>query len=134
AQAQAPDELPKVDKSMLKPMSEFKIIGTDITRVDVASKSNGTAQFGLDSRLPGMVWAAVLQAPVQGETPESVDDASARQVAGVRQVVKLKHGVAVVADSFATARKARDLLKVDWSSASKARGYDSDAAMKDYLA
>lgn len=134
AQAQAPDELPKVDKSMLKPMSEFKIIGTDLTRVDVASKSNGTAQFGLDSRLPGMVWAAVLQAPVQGETPESVDDASARQVAGVRQVIKLKHGVAVVADSYATARKARDLLKVDWSSSSKARSYDSDAVMKDYQA
>lgn len=133
AQATAPDELPKVEKGMLKPMSEFKIIGKDITRVDVASKSNGTAQFGLDFRLPDMVWASVLQAPVQGETLESVDDAAAKELAGVRQVVQLKHGVAVIADSFATARKARDMLKATWSTSAKARSYDSDVAMKDYV-
>lgn len=133
AQTQAPDELPKVDQGMLKPMSEFKIIGRDIDRVDVASKSNGTAKFGIDFRLPGMVWATVLYAPVQGETPESVDDAAATQMAGVQKVVKLKHGVAVVADSFATALKARETLKVNWSSTAKARGYDSDAVMQAYV-
>ncbi|HUH88161.1 MAG TPA: molybdopterin cofactor-binding domain-containing protein [Pusillimonas sp.] len=133
AKAQAPDELPKVDISMLKPMSEFKIIGQSLARVDVASKSNGTARFGLDTRLPGMVWAAVLYAPVQGETPETVDDTAATQIAGVKKVIKLKHGVAVVADSFATAQKARAALKVTWSTSAKARGYDSDEVMKDYV-
>ncbi len=127
-------QLPKVDKSMLKPMSEFKIIGKDLPRVDVPAKSNGTAVFGIDFRLPDMVWAAVLYAPVQGEKPESIDDGAAMAVSGVRKVVRLPHGVGVIADSFAAARKARDLLKVTWSDTSPTRQYDSDVALKEYVA
>ena len=134
AVAKVPDELPKVDKSELRPMSAFKIIGTDIDRVDVASKSNGSAKFGVDQRLPGMLYASVLRAPVHGETPTSVDDAAARGVAGVRQVVRLPYGVAVVADSWHTARKARDLLKVEWTTTSKARQHDSDKVLAEYVA
>ncbi|MFM8547636.1 MAG: molybdopterin cofactor-binding domain-containing protein, partial [Betaproteobacteria bacterium] len=133
AVAKAPDELPKVDKSELRPMSAFKIIGTDIARVDVASKSNGTAKFGVDQRLPGMLYASVLRAPVHGETPSSVDDTAARGMAGVRQVVRLPYGVAVVADSWHTARKARDTLKVEWTTTSKARQHDSDKVLAEYV-
>ena len=79
--AQAPAELPKVDKSMLKPMAQFRLIGKDIPRVDVPAKSSGKALYGIDQRLPGMLWASVLRAPVQGEVPESVDDSAARAVA-----------------------------------------------------
>src|SRR5690606_15668780 len=99
-------QLPEVDKSMLKPMSEFKIIGKDLPRVDVPAKSNGTAVFGIDFRLPDMVWAAVLHAPVQGEKPESLDDSAAIAVGGVKKVVRLPYGVGVIAESFAAARKA----------------------------
>jgi isoquinoline 1-oxidoreductase beta subunit len=134
AVAKAPDELPKVDKSELRPMSAFKIIGTDIDRVDVAAKSNGSAKFGVDQRLPGMLYASILRAPVHGDNPASVDDAAARGVAGVRQVVRLPYGVAVVADSWHTARKARDLLKVEWTSTSKARQHDSDKVLAEYVA
>ena len=134
AQAKGPVEAPKVDKSMLKPMSEFKIIGTDQPRVDLPSKSNGTAKFGIDFRMPGMVWASVLHTPVQGEKPETVDDTAALAVKGVKQVVKLPNGVAVVADTFATARKARDLLKVTWTTTSIARKYDSDTMLKEFAA
>ncbi len=131
--AQLPAEPPKVDKSMLKAMSQFKIIGTEMPRVDVASKTDGTARYGIDVRLPGMVWATILYAPVQGEKPEKIDDAAAKAVPGVKQVVPLPYGVAVVADSFATARKARELLKVEWSKTSKARGYDSQLALKEFV-
>lgn len=131
--AQVPATLPVVDKNMLKPMSEFKIIGTEQTRIEVASKSNGTARFGIDQRLPGMVWAAVAYPPVQGETPVKVDDAAAKAVKGVKNVLVLPQAVAVVADSFATARKARDLLQVTWTTSSKARNYDSDEAMKQFV-
>lgn len=134
AQIKTPVEPPKVDKSMLKPMSRFNIIGKDITRVDVASKSNGTAQFGIDFRLPDMVWAAVMHTPVQGEKPVTVDDAAALAVKGVKKVVKLPNGVAVVASSFAIARKARDLLKVTWTDTAKARSYNSEEALKEYVA
>ncbi|MGA8514463.1 MAG: molybdopterin cofactor-binding domain-containing protein [Burkholderiaceae bacterium] len=132
--AQAPAELPKVDAAMLKPMSQFKLVGKDVPRVDVAAKTNGSAIYGLDVRLPGMQYAAVMAAPVQGEKPEKIDDAAAKAVAGVKAVVPLPSGVAVVADSFFTARKARDLLKVEWSKTAKARSYNSDAAIKEFTA
>lgn len=132
--AQAPAELPKVDKSMLKPMSQFRLIGTDLARVDVAAKSNGTARYGIDQRLPGMVWASVLRAPLHGEAPVNVDDAAALAVPGVRRVLRLPYGVAVVADSFHTARKARELLKVEWSQKSRARGHNTDAVRAEYVA
>ena len=130
--AQMPAELPKVDKSMLKPMSQFKLVGTDVPRVDAPSKTNGSAIYGLDVRLPGLHYAAVLAAPVEGEKPEKVDDALAKAVPGVKAVVTLPGGVAVVADSFFTARKARDLLKVEWTKTAKARTYDSDLALKEF--
>lgn len=132
--ATAPAELPKVDKTMLKPMAQFKIIGKDLPRVDVAGKTNGSATFGIDVRLPGMVYASLLSAPVQGEKPEKVDDTAAKALPGVKAVVTLPNGVAVVADSFFTARKARELLKVEWSNTSRARRYDSDATLKEYVA
>lgn len=132
--ATAPAEPPKVDKTMLKPMAQFKIIGKDLPRVDVVGKTNGSATFGIDVRLPGMVYASLLSAPVQGEKPEKVDDTAARSLPGVKAVVTLPNGVAVVADSFFTARKARELLKVEWSNSSRARRYDSDATLKEYVA
>ena len=130
--AQAPAELPKVDKSMLKPLSAFKLVGHDVPRVDLPAKTNGTAKYGIDTRMPGMHYASVLAAPVQGEKPEKIDDAAAKAVPGVKAVVPLAGGVAVVADSFFTAKKARDLLKVEWSKTAKARGYDSDLAIKEF--
>ena len=130
--AQAPAELPKVDKSMLKPLSAFKLVGHDVPRVDLPAKTNGTAKYGIDTRMPGMHYASVLAAPVQGEKPEKIDDAATKAVPGVKAVVALAGGVAVVADSFFTAKKARDLLKVEWSKTAKARGYDSDLAIKEF--
>ena len=130
--AQAPAELPKVDKSMLKPMAQFRLIGKDLPRVDVPAKSSGQALYGIDQRLPGMLWASVLRAPVQGETPDSVDDAAARAVPGVKNVLRLPYGVAVVADSFYTAKSARDKLKVLWSQKSKARVQYTDQMRVEY--
>lgn len=131
--AQLPAELPKVDKSMLKPMAQFRLIGKDIPRVDVPAKSSGLAQYGIDQRMPGLLWASVLRAPVQGETPERVDDAAALAVPGVKHVLRLPYGVAVVADSFFTAKTARDKLKVVWSQKAKARLVYSDQMRVEYV-
>ncbi|QIM47719.1 xanthine dehydrogenase family protein molybdopterin-binding subunit [Pusillimonas sp. DMV24BSW_D] len=136
AAAQAGDsvQVPAVDKNMLKPMSEFRIIGKNQPRVDVPAKSSGKADFGIDAKVPGMVWAAVMRTPVQGEKPEKVDDTKAKAVKGVQKVVTLPYGVAVVADTFATAKKARDLLQVTWTKTSKTRSYDSDVALQEFVA
>lgn len=132
--AVAPAELPKVDKGMLKPMAQFKVIGKDLPRLDLPAKTNGSAIYGIDVRLPGLLYATLLPCPVQGDKAESVDDAAAKAFPGVKAVVVIPTGVAVVADSFYTARMARELLKVTWTTASRARRYDSDAAMKEYTA
>jgi isoquinoline 1-oxidoreductase subunit beta len=132
--AQAPAQLPTVDAAMLKPMSQFKLVGHDVPRVDLTAKTNGSAVYGLDVRLPGMLYASVLVAPVQGEKTVTVDDAAAKAIAGVKAVVPLGYGVAVVADSFFTARKARDALKVTWTTQAPARAYDSDAALTAFTA
>ena len=132
--AQAPAELPKVSPSMLKPLSAFKLVANEVPRVDLPGKTNGSAKYGIDTRLPGMHYASVLAAPVQGEKPEKIDDSAAKAVPGVKAIVPLAGGVAVVADSFFTAKKARDLLKVEWSKTAKARAYDSDLAMKEFTA
>jgi len=131
--AQVPAELPKVDKSMLKPMRQFKIIGKDRPRVDVAAKSNGTAKFGIDQRMPGMLWASVLRAPVHGENLVNLDDAAALAVPGVKKVVRLPYGVVVVANSFHTARKARDLLKVEWTQTAKSRQHNTQQVLAEYV-
>ncbi|MEN9538230.1 MAG: Isoquinoline 1-oxidoreductase subunit beta [Pseudomonadota bacterium] len=131
--AQAPAELPKVDNAMLKPMAQFKIIGKDLPRVDLPAKSSGTAVYGIDVRLPGMLYATLMSAPVQGERALKVDDAAAKAVRGVRAVVVIPTGVAVVADSFYTARKARELLKVEWSTTAPGRAYHSQAALGEYV-
>ena len=130
--AQAPAELPKVDKAMLKPMSAFKLVGQDVPRVDLVNKTNGAAKYGIDTRLPGLLYASVLATPVQGDKPEKIDDAAAKAVPGVKAIVPLPGGVAVIADSFFTAKKARDLLKVDWTKTSRARSYDSDAIRQEF--
>jgi isoquinoline 1-oxidoreductase subunit beta len=132
--ATAPAELPKVDNAMLKKMADFKVIGKDVPRVDLAAKTSGTATYGIDVRLPGMLYATLLSAPVQGEKADKVDDAAAKAVPGVRAVVTIPTGVAVVADSFHTALKARALLKVDWSRTAKGRSYHSTAAMAEFVA
>jgi len=131
--AAVPAELPKADKSMLKPMAQFRLIGKAIPRVDVPAKSCGQALYGIDQRLAGMLWASLLRAPVQGEVPEGVDGTAARAVQGVKNVVRLPYGVAVVADSFYTAKTARDQLKVVWSQKAKARAQNSDTMRAEYV-
>lgn len=132
--AVAPAELPKVDNAMLKPMAQFKVIGKDLQRVDLEAKTSGKAVYGIDVRLPGMLYATLMPSPVQGDKAAKVDDAAAKAVPGVKAVVVIPTGVAVVADSFFTARKARDLLKVEWTTEAKGRKYDSDAVMKEFVA
>jgi isoquinoline 1-oxidoreductase subunit beta len=132
--ATAPATLPVVDKSQLKKTSEFRLIGKDLPRVDGFDKVTGRAKFGLDQRLPSMLFAAVLRPPVHGETPVAVDDAQARAIKGVRNVVRLPYGVAVVADNTWTALRAKQALKVTWTNTSKARSYSSAKAVLEFAA
>jgi isoquinoline 1-oxidoreductase subunit beta len=132
--ATVPDPLPNVTKSDLKPASQFRLIGRDVGRVDVPLKVNGSAQYGLDVQLPGMLYASILFPEVQSEKPEQIDDVAARAVKGVVKIVPLPSGVGVIAETNEAATKARSLLKVVWSRSAPARNYDDDRVLQDYRA
>ncbi len=98
----------------LKRPEDFKLIGTPAKRLDTPPKVNGTAVFGIDVRPPGVKIATLAQSPVFGGRVKSVDDAAARAVNGVRQVVRLDDAVAVVADHMGAAKKGLAALVIEW--------------------
>jgi isoquinoline 1-oxidoreductase subunit beta len=131
--ATVPASPPQFTREQLKRPSEFRLIGKDVARIEVPDKVSGQARYGIDVRMVGMLYGAVLRAPVNGEAPLSVDDSEARKVEGVRQIVRMPYGVGVVADTYPAALKAKKALKVEWTQRSKARAYTSEKLIPEYL-
>lgn len=104
----------------LKAPKDFKLIGQPLLRLDTPGKTDGSAKFGLDVNLPGMLVAVMLRSPLPGVKPGTVDDAAAKAVKGVKQVISLPSGVAVLASGYWAAKKGRDALKVSWDWGDKA--------------
>jgi isoquinoline 1-oxidoreductase beta subunit len=112
-----------------KNAEDYKIVGKFVPRLDIPSKVDGSAQFALDVRRPGMLYATVIRAPVFGATIVSIDDQAARKIEGVVDVIELPQAqsnmmiggfqsspaVAVIADSYWTAKKGRETLNITWS-------------------
>ncbi len=98
----------------LKDPADFKVVGKSHPRLDAAAKLNGSAQYAIDLKFPDMLTAVVLHSPVYGGKPTRVAADSARSSQGVRSVVTISTGVAVVADGYWHAKLARDKLSVDW--------------------
>jgi isoquinoline 1-oxidoreductase beta subunit len=119
--AEAAAKLPVPKDVALKAPDQFTLIGTRAKRTDTPGKVDGSAQFGLDVRLPGMLYASLLQCPELGGAVNSVDATAAEAMPGVRRVLTTGSGVAVVADHFWQARQARDALKVEWGAGPNAR-------------
>ena len=131
--AKAPAELPGIEDKELKSPADFRYIGKDLPRVDLPDKVTGAAKYGIDVQVPGMVYAAVLHVPYQGGAPVTVDDAAARRVSGITDVVRLPDGVGVVGTTVEATQAAKNLLKVTWSSAPSA-SYDSERALDEFAA
>lgn len=115
--------LPDPEKVELKDESEFELIGHPTPRVDIPAKINGSAQFGLDVRVPDMLFATIARCPTFGGKPAQFDAAKAKAVSGVRDVFEIPAlgkgmftagGVVVVADSTWSAMKGREALNVTW--------------------
>jgi isoquinoline 1-oxidoreductase subunit beta len=106
--------MPVPAKVPLKKQADFKIIGKGTPRLDTREKIDGTAVFGVDVRLDGLLAATVLHPPVFGAQVKSIDASKVKSMPGVRHVVPLSTGVAVVADRFWQAKKASEELKVQW--------------------
>lgn len=98
----------------LKDPKDFRYIGKPVKRLDSPVKTNGKAVYGMDVRVPGMLYSTILRSPVIGGKVKSVDDTAAKAVKGVTAVVPLGYGVAVVATNYSAARKGRSALNVVW--------------------
>lgn len=96
---------------------EFRIIGKATRRLDSPAKVNRTAIFGIDVKLPGMVYDSLAQCDVIGGTVKSFDAAKAKAMPGVIDVVQISDGVAVVANSCWRAGQARQALSIVWEKA-----------------
>lgn len=116
--ATAAAKLPPPEHVQLKDPKTFKLIGKPIKRLDTPEKLNGEAVFGIDVKLPGMLTAVIARPPIFGATMKSFDDSRARSMPGVKKIVAIPAGVAVIADTFWQAKTARDAVRVEWDEGS----------------
>ena len=121
ALADAAGQLPVPEKVALKEPAQFKLVGTPHRRLDIAGKVNGRAKFGIDARLPGMKFAALAQSPTFGGKLRSVDEAKAKAVRGVSQVVRLPDAVAVVASHTWAAKQGLAAAAPQWDAGPNAK-------------
>jgi isoquinoline 1-oxidoreductase subunit beta len=112
--AEAARKKPVPSKPTLKPQSEWKLLGKPLPRVDNPSKVDGSAIFGLDFKLPKMVYAAVRHCPVAGGKPVSIDRSSIEGLAGVIDAIEVANGVVVIAPTYWQAKSALNRLRVKW--------------------
>ena len=119
--AEAASKLPVPKDVALKDPKDFTIVGKATKRLDTPLKVNGTAVYGIDVKLPGMVYASLEQCPVIGGKVVSFDATKAKAMPGVIDVVQIDDGVAVVANSYWRAKKAREVLSVKWDEGAGAK-------------
>ncbi len=107
-------ELPVPQYPTLKPNSDFTVIGTSPPRVDIPAKVNGSARYGIDIRLPDMLYAAVKACPTFGGRIRSFDDGAAKRLPGYHATVALPDAIIIVARSYWQAQKALDTVTVEY--------------------
>jgi isoquinoline 1-oxidoreductase beta subunit len=118
----------------IKTPAQFTFIPRPLPRVDVVHKTDGSAKFGIDAQVPGMVFAAITACPVPGGKLKSVDDSVLNGAPGIVQVVKLDNAVAVVAtDTYWRAKRALSRLQPEWNTGAAGK-VDSEQLSKDYRA
>ncbi|WP_312404307.1 molybdopterin cofactor-binding domain-containing protein [Rhizobium sp.] len=105
-------QVPKEIK--LKEPSQFRLIGTKAKRIDTPAKVNGSLVYGIDTRFPGMGYATLVMAPVKGGRIARMDEAAAKAVRGVRDIVRTDDAVAVIGDHMWAAKQGVDALGVEW--------------------
>ncbi len=129
--AEDANKLPLPQNPKLKNSKDFKVIGHSMKRVDALGKANGTAIFGMDVRIPGMLYAVVARSHIDGGEIASYDEKAARAVSGVVDVVRFGNKVAVLAKNTYAAKTGRDALKIQFKS-NKNDTFSTDEWMKHF--
>ncbi|TDI34182.1 MAG: xanthine dehydrogenase family protein molybdopterin-binding subunit [Acidobacteria bacterium] len=125
--------LPVPENVPLKDPKDFKLIGTNVKRIEGPSKVNGEAEFSMDVKLDGMLTAVVAHPPVCGGSVKKFDASKAEAVPGVVKVKPIGSGIAVIAKDFWTARIARDELEIEWDDGANAN-LSTEALRTEYRA
>ena len=112
----------------------YRLVGKNIPRRDLPGKISGSAEYSMDARPAGLVYAAVSRAPVEGATIRTVHEHDARSISGVIDVLQRPESVAVVATSYPAALKARDRLEISWHEVEGMSDFDSDDALQQHRA
>jgi len=134
--AEIPAQAPQIKPEDLKKPANFRLISKDVMRAELPRKINGSAQYSIDVQVPGMLYGAVLRAPVEGAAPDKFDEAKVMAVAGVVKVVKLPYGVGILAMTpwaAFTARRAIESSMV-WNRDGKAWSFDSEQGLQNFAA
>ena len=131
ALAQEASLLPIPTAVTLREAKDWKYIGKSQKRLDTPEKVNGQAMYGLDIQFDGLLTAVVSHAPVFGGKVKSFDPARSMTIPGVRQVIEIPSGIAVIADNFWAAKLGRDALIIDWELGINAN-LDSEKQLEDY--
>ena len=129
--ASAAAQLPPPANVPLKPVSAFTQIGKPTRRLDTPSKTNGSAQFGLDVILPGMLTVVVARPPVFGGKAAKIDSTETLKISGVKAVEEIPSGVAVIATGFWPAKLGRDKLVIEWDPGPNA-GLTSEEMLREF--
>ena len=122
--------LPVPSGVTLKDPKNFKVLGNSLARLDVPEKVNGSAVFGIDVKLPGLLTAKVVRCPVFGGKVARFNADKAKAVPGVKNVVQITNGVAVVADDYWSASRGAQALEVTWDEGPLAKLTSADILAK----
>src|SRR5215467_14415038 len=122
-------KLPVPENPTLKNASNFKIVGRRTDRIDGPDIVSGKARYGIDVKIPGMLYASLERPPFSGAKPKGMQEEKARAVRGVRSIIRLPRGLAIVADNTWSAIKGRHTLAVEWDDPPK-DAFDSDEHWK----
>src|SRR4029079_19020976 len=136
ASAEVPVEAPAVLPEDLKKPAQFRLITKDVMRAELPHKVNGSAKYSIDTQVPGMLYGAVLRAPVEDAKPLKFDEAKVMAIKGVVKAVSLPWGVGVIAETPWAAFAGRNAVdaSVQWSKDGKGWGFDSDKGLVAFAA
>ena len=116
----------------LKNSKDYNLVGKSIKRIDIPSKTNGSAQFGIDVKLPEMMYATIRQSPVFGGEVLSYDEDAAKSIRGVKKVTLIPNGIAVIADNTWRAKRGMEVLNLKFHGG-KTIGLESQQVQKELL-
>ena len=116
----------------LKNSKDYNLVGKSIKRIDIPSKTNGSAQFGIDVKLPEMMYATIRQSPVFGGEVLSYDEDAAKSIRGVKKVILIPNGIAVIADNTWRAKRGMEVLNLKFHGG-ETIGLESKQVQKELL-